>query len=143
VDIASLVVQLVASSTVGGLAGSTVAPWVGWSVEKRRIARDERKAMVQSWRDGIARLSEAETAALLMPDDLIRSKDEDFLGVWPDGADTRFATWFSTLRIHMSDEIGKRADELAYQSVLKRHGTKFPTLLLTEANRIAKQWSVP
>jgi len=143
VDIATLVVQLVASGTVGGIAGSTVAPWVQWSVEKRRIERDERIAMVKSWRDGIARLSDAETAALLTPKDLEKSKDDDFLGIWPDGADVRFAAWFSTLRNHMSDDAGKRADELAYLSVLKRHRTKFPTLLLTEANRIAKQWKVP
>jgi hypothetical protein len=43
----------------------------------------------------------------------------------------------------MSDDAGKRADELAYLSVLKRHPTKFPTLLLNEANRIAKPWKVP
>ena len=112
---------------------------MGASVEKRRIERDERIAMVKSWRDGIARLSDAETAALLMPKDLAKSKDDDFLG----GADVRFAAWFSTLRNRMSDDAGKRADELAYLSVLKRHPTKFPTLLLNEANRIAKQWKVP
>lgn len=43
---------------VAGAAGSILAPWSQWGVEKRRLRRVERQQRITEWRQMIARYSE-------------------------------------------------------------------------------------
>jgi hypothetical protein len=113
-------------------------------VEKRRSERDERKAMVASWREGIAKLKDAEVAATGTHEALARTQAiEGTDAPWAPGTDVRFQSWYSTLRNHMSGDAAKEIDQLAAATVGDRGWHTFPELLIAEANRIVKEWKAP
>lgn len=81
---------------VGGAVGSFVAPWANWGVEQRRERLAHRRALVKSWRNGVAVVSEAMTY-LDGPDEV---------------AFTEHA-WYLSLRPHLQDPpIGWNPDTL-------------------------------
>ena len=82
---------------LSAVIASVVAPWASWSVEKRRSERDQRKAMVASWREGIAKLKGAEVAATGTHEALARTQAiEGTDAPWAPGTDVRFQSWYST-----------------------------------------------
>lgn len=49
IDFQTLVPAILAF--IGGLAGSLVAPWINWGIEKRRNRFNYRKELITSWRN--------------------------------------------------------------------------------------------
>lgn len=49
-DLTALISHPLVSSTIGGLIGATVAPFVNWQIEKKRLLHQSRKEKVQEWR---------------------------------------------------------------------------------------------
>lgn len=72
---------------VGGAVGSFVAPWANWGVEQRRERLAHRRALVQSWREGVARFA----------------KELTYLGK-PDERAYLERDWYLSLRPHLQDE---------------------------------------
>jgi hypothetical protein len=83
------------TAVIGGVAGlatgaisSLVAPWAKWSIEKRRIDRQRRYALLDSWREGIAGLEKG--------------------SVHTDAIET---TWYETLRPYLSKDVLGRLEK--------------------------------
>jgi hypothetical protein len=112
---------------IGGAVGSLGAPWANWGAAKRRLRRDDRKALVQGWR------------ALIQETTASRQVTRDFL------EDGRYQTLSRHLQPAAREEIERRADR-TYFVPAETPGVGYfrdTHLLAREVDRIEKKWRLP
>jgi len=111
--------ELVISGIVGlvtGAAGSLIAPWAQWAVEKRRNRFSYQRELVASWRDAIERFD------------------------WPAGSFGDTAA-YSSLRPHMRPETVQRLESrTAFVPADGRGELGEKHVLLDEVAHIEKEW---
>ena len=110
------------SGLVAGLASGAVAsllaPWAHWSIEKRRLARQRKYSLLDSWRTGIASMeTEDHTEFLATP-------------------------WYETLRPYLSasEREALEAPRTFYIPADTGRGVK--DLFTGEVDRIEREWGL-
>ncbi|MBN7353586.1 Uncharacterised protein [Mycobacteroides abscessus subsp. abscessus] len=126
------------AAVIGGVAGlgagalsSLIAPWVNWGVEQKREKRDHRRALITSWRDGIASIDVEGTDA----------------GGFPDGYQIHFTRryfstpWYETLRPHLS-EADRANTEKNNQTIGWGTPRSLKNFLADAVDRIEEEWGL-
>jgi hypothetical protein len=112
------------AAVIGGLSGlvtsstSVAVVWARWSIEKRRMDRERRYALLDSWRAGIAREGSAvHTAAL-------------------------HTSWYETLRPYLASGVVERLE--APRTVIVSPDSPRGTMgiFTSEVDRIEREWGL-
>ena len=102
---------------IGGVIGSLVAPWVQWAIEKRRSRMDNRRQLIETWREEVENFS------------------------WTEG-DFRLTATYSAIKPHLRDEV--RESIQAGEPLTTEDGREVwhKQMLLDEAARTEKEWGL-
>jgi hypothetical protein len=124
----------------GALLGILVAPWVGWSVDKRRRRQDARAALISQWRVEIRQLRNAENNHLAHNEE---NKNNGLPEVPdPPESDPMQHEWFRRLRPELTIWAANRVNNLREKPVRDRKG-QIPDVLEQQVFRIeSKKWKL-
>lgn len=115
------------TAVIGGVAGlatgtisSLIAPWAKWSIEKRRIDRQRRYDLLDSWRTGIAEVP-------------VQASHDEYLR----------RGWYKTLRPHLARDVLDRL-ETPNTAIVVVPGTGrgLRNLFTGEVDRIEHEWGL-
>jgi|SRR3954470_1899904 hypothetical protein len=106
---------------VAGAAGSLAAPWANWGVEKKRETLAHRRALIASWRTGLAEYERR----------LVKGEVAD--------GEPMTLEWYSTLRPHLNKvndiEGGNR-----FVAVVSSNREVDAVIIADELDRIERDW---
>lgn len=110
-----------AISSVGGLISGAIAglaaPWTKWSIEKRRSDRQHKRALINSWREGLSITGHS-----------LR--------------DAMNSSWYETLRPYLDPEVKKALESPRRAIVPPDNNRRFKDLFTDEIDRIEREWKL-
>jgi hypothetical protein len=137
-----------------GVLGTFFAPWVKWRYDNRLSMREDQKARVSEWRDGIAKLREAEKDKPIawtdpvermsqsLGDRITRPVQPKLFPQDPDNAIATTKSWYVTLEPYLQDPKRQQIGTLQAQPLSQRKHT-VSDLLAREVVRIERDvWSL-
>lgn len=107
----------VITGACGLLGGSALTAWAKWPIEKRRIERQRRYQLLDSWRSGLTTMA-------------IDAPVNEYLRT----------AWYETLRPHISDEQRERLERPRTFFVSGDNGRGLKDLFTGEIDRIERDW---
>lgn len=130
---------------LSGVAGSVIAPWSQWGVERKRERRVARVNRIAEWREGVANLRQAEEhAAPMIPFNPGPGIAAGFLQVdsgalAPDPHAIGPQGWFITLESELSGNARDRVAQLLRNTQAAERRTQLSALLEREVARIERE----
>lgn len=122
----TVVVAALSGGSVGAVA-SLLAPWASWGVEKRRDVRAHHRALIASWRSGLAEWEQRSLSGHDVEDPI------PFLSL----------PWYQTLRPRMDQKARTTAADAAWQQ--PKSDTELSaagSALAEEIDRIEREWGL-
>jgi hypothetical protein len=107
-----------AAGMASGAVASLIAPWVKWGIEKRRLKRQRRYDLLDSWRAGIASMVSTDH------DDFIRTD------------------WYETLRPYLREGRRTQLEKPGTVIVPSESGRGVKDLFTHEVDRIESGWGL-
>jgi hypothetical protein len=102
---------------VAGVVGSLVAPWVNWSIEKRRSLMNSRREYIKTWRNDVAEFA------------------------W-ETADFRLTATYSAMKPHLRAEVIDSLQTGRPLDTEDRGIVWHKEMVLDEIARIEKEWGL-
>lgn len=122
------------TGAVTGVAGSLIAPWANWGVEKKRLKQHRREEHIKEWREGVDNMRWAESESFLgrgpAPQVVFGGGDPD--------RPLESKGWFAAFRAELTPEVIAEIDRLCQVPPVSRLG-KLPQLIDREISRIERE----